>query len=39
MSLNLDIGVVRAIGAVIVLLGIGGWWYLVTKTKENKPEE
>jgi hypothetical protein len=29
MSLNLDIGVVRAIGVVIVLLGIGGWWYAV----------
>ena len=39
MSLNLDIGVVRAIGAVILLLGIGGWWYLVSKTKKDKPED
>ena len=33
MSLNLDIVVVRTIGAVIVLLGIVGWWYFVTKMK------
>lgn len=33
MSLDLDIGVVRAIGAVIVLLGVAGWWYAVNKMK------
>ena len=33
MSLNLDIAVVRTIGAVIVLLGVAGWWYVVTKMK------
>ncbi len=31
MDLNLDIGVVRTIGAVIVLIGVYGWWYLVKK--------
>ncbi len=35
MSLNLDIAVVRAIGAVIVIAGIAGWWYAI-KTIRNK---
>lgn len=36
MSLNLDLGVVRAIGAFIVLLGIGGWWYAVKNLRKDK---
>jgi hypothetical protein len=35
MSLDLDIGVVRAIGVVIVLLGIGGWWYAVKNLRDR----
>jgi hypothetical protein len=33
MDLNLDIGVVRVIGAVFLILGVYGWWYLVNKMK------
>ena len=29
MSLNLGIATVRIIGAVIVLIGVGVWWYAV----------
>ena len=29
MSLNLDVATVRIIGAVIVLIGVGIWWYAV----------
>ncbi len=36
MSLNLDINVVRLIGAVIVLMGIGGWWYAVKNMPKSK---
>ena len=36
MSLNLDLTTIRIIGAVIVILGIGGWWYAV-KNITKKP--
>ena len=37
MSLNLDVNVVRIIGAVIILIGAGGWWYMVNKMGNKKP--
>lgn len=37
MSLNLDLTTVRIIGAVIVAIGIGVWWYVVKNfTKKSR---